>query len=294
MPPDNVGHEALRSLSIGRRLDTRFRRPVLRSTGARTRVEAGEGTDVTETGRVALVAQYSRLPIASRSLQELVDQLSDAGYRCVICSTCEHQGQLVWPRGLPTGTVVLRRRNVGYDFGSWAVALDRFPDVRKLDRVILTNDSLLGPFAPISPLLEAFDHARTTVWSLTESFEISHHMQSYFLGFRSGALAREPLRTFLHDVRVERTVWDVVLNYELGLSRLCRNSAISYSSHFPVDAATRDDSNPTIIHWRRLLDRGFPFVKRTLVKGLDPAAVRASDVYRAVSDRFGTDLTKWL
>lgn len=280
---------------IGERVDRTFRRRVLRSSGSRVFVERGRDLDVTETGRIAIIAHYSPRPSVSPSVFELVTQLGDAGYRSVICSTSEARDRLRWPGDVPSGTVVLRRRNVGYDFGSWAVALDHFPRSAALDHVILTNDSIVGPFAPIAPILEGFEHGNTDAWSLTDSYEVAHHMQSYFVGFRHGVLAREPLLSFFRHVRVERAVQDVILRYELGLSATCRESGILHNSHFPADALDPARRNPTIALWERLLEQGFPFVKRRLLTDEDLADIGGpARVARAVRHHFGVDLVEWM
>jgi hypothetical protein len=257
------------------------------------RVEHGAGVDVAETGKVALVAQFSRAAVTSRSLLELLTQLADGGYRCIVSSSCEAPEPLEWPGALPEGTVVLRRPNLGYDFGSWTVALDQFPQVAALDHVIITNDSMVGPFAPIAPLLADFESSPVDVWSLTDSYQLGHHMQSFFVGFRRGVLAEAPLRQFFRRVRVEPEKMDVVRRYEVGLTETCLRGAYAMTTRFRSQDLGIGTENPTLAGWQRLLARGFPFVKRTLVN--DPStAPGAEDAALVVRRRFGVELSDWL
>ena len=266
---------------------------VLDEVAGAVRVEHGEESAVEETGRVALVAQFSADARISRSLLELVRQLAENGYRSVVSSTCEAPGPLEWPGPLPDGTVVLRRPNVGYDFGSWAVALDRFPQVAGLERVILTNDSMVGPFAPIAPLLEHFERNPADVWALTDSYQLGRHLQSFFVGFRDGVLAEAPLRSFFERVRVEPEKMEVVRRYELGLTQACQRGAYSMTAMYRSQDLGIQGENPTLTGWQRLLAAGFPFVKRTLVN--DPStAPGAVDAARVVRGRFGVELSEWL
>lgn len=256
-------------------------------------VEAGADVDVTGTGKAALVAQYSPDPRMSRSLLELLTQLRAAGYRCVVSSSCEAEGPLRWPGELPEGTVVLRRPNLGYDFGSWTVALDRFPGVAALDRVILTNDSMAGPFAPIAHLIEAFETGHTDVWSLTDSYQLGHHMQSFFVGFRGGVLAEPGLRTFFRKVRVEPTKMDVVQRYEVGLTAACLRGGYTMTTRFRSQDLGVGAANPTLGGWHRLLEAGFPFVKKTMIN--DPTtAPGAEHVVEVLRRRYGVELAEWL
>lgn len=256
-------------------------------------VEDGEGIDVTETGRVAVVAQFSVGPAMSRSLAVLVAELAANGYRSVVSSTCESPESLRWPTPLPPGTVVLRRPNLGYDFGSWAVALDRFRSIATLDRVILTNDSMVGPFAPLSPLIADYDSARTDVWSLTDSYQLGRHMQSFFVGFRGGVLAQPGLRQFFRDIRVEPTKMDVVRRYEVGLTATCLRHGYTMSTRFRSQDLRLGLENPTLAGWNRLIEAGFPFVKRTMIN--DPSTAPGSEHVAAVVRRaFGVELADWL
>jgi lipopolysaccharide biosynthesis protein len=44
--------------------------------------------------------------------------------------------------------LILRRKNVGYDFGGFKDAIARIPDLGRLDSLLLANDSVYGPFHP--------------------------------------------------------------------------------------------------------------------------------------------------
>lgn len=266
---------------------------VLDVVGEQVVLERGSPEGVAATGKVALVAQYSREPRVSRSLLELLSQLAEGGYRCVVSSACEAPGRLEWPGPPPEGTVVLRRPNLGYDFGSWTVALARFPQVAGLGHVVLTNDSMAGPFASIAPLLADFESARTDVWSLTDSYQLGHHMQSFFVGFHGGVLGEPVLRGFFRRVRVEPEKMDVVRRYEVGLTAACIAGGYSMSTRFRAQDLGVGAENPTLAGWQRLLTEGFPFVKRTLVN--DPStAPGAEDAAEVVRRRFGVELADWL
>jgi len=66
-----------------------------------------------------------------------------------------------------------------------------------------------------------------------------------------------------------------------------------------MDAAIRfkrvvqDGQNPTILGWRRLLDLGFPFVKRQLLRQPE-VAPDGSMVREVVERKFGVNLDEWL
>ena len=250
-------------------------------------------SDLVRADRVAVVAHWDPAARVGRSPRMLTQALIQAGYLTILVSTAEGDVPLDWVDGRPPGVTVLRRPNVGYDFGSWATALDRLPAIRRAPWVLLVNDSLVGPFAPIDHLLDRFHRSRADVWGMTDTEQLGHHLQSYCLGFRKGCLERPELRAFWRGIRVEASRDDVIHRYELGLSRVLRHAKLSTEAAIEGWRAVDGDDNPTLIGWRRLLDLGFPFVKRQIL--LDPGVCADGHLVRdELRRRFGIDVDEWL
>jgi lipopolysaccharide biosynthesis protein len=273
---------------------TRGRPRVVEVSRTAVTVEGGDEPLATQPAdRVAFIAHWAAVGRLSRSVVALVTTLTDAGYAVVLVSACEVSEALEWPAGRPRGVTVLRRPNLGYDFGSWATAIDRYPRALEADRVLLLNDSMLGPFGPIDHLLELFHASAADVWGITDTTQFGHHLQSYCLGFRGRSLAERPLRRFWNDIRAEPTKTDVIWRNEIGLSSLLRRERFAWDVAVPYQRLVREGENPTIIGWRALLDRGVPFVKRQLVN--QPEVAPDSDQVRPeVQRRFATDVDDWL
>ena len=256
-----------------------------------------EGPDQLASGaaptRVAVIAHWAPDGRVSRSVSELIRSLVDHEFDVVIASSAEGAGSLQWPGEQPTRVTVLRRPNVGYDFGSWATALDRFPAVAASDQVMLLNDSLAGPFQSIDNLLCHFDESGADVWGMTDTSQFGHHLQSYCLGFKRGCLAEGPLAAFWRDIRIEKSRDDVIWRYEIGLSRLLHRERFSVDAAIRYRRVVRDGENPTIIGWRRLFDVGFPFVKRQLLSQPE-VAPDGSMVRDEVRRQFGVNVDEWL
>jgi len=73
--------------------------------------------------RVAVMAHWSADPVPSRSVLTQLHELSAGGYETVLVSAAELDAPLARVGGagdlaMPATTTVLRRQNVGYDFGS--------------------------------------------------------------------------------------------------------------------------------------------------------------------------------
>jgi lipopolysaccharide biosynthesis protein len=276
------------------RLPGRRGRRILDAQNPGVRVEGADHlTSAPTLDRVAVIAHWALDSQISRSAAELTGKLVDHGYQVVLASSADGSDPLEWPGEQPANVTVLRRPNVGYDFGSWAAALDRYPRIAAADQVLFMNDSLVGPFQPIDHLLRQFDESGADVWGLTDTSQFGHHIQSYCLGFKQKCLQEASLARFWRDIRVERSRDEVIWRYEIGLSRLLHREPFSMDAAIRYGRVVRDGQNPTIIGWRRLLDLGFPFVKRQLLRQPE-VAPDGSTVREEIRRRFSVDVDEWL
>ena len=257
-------------------------------------VEGDDRTDMlARAERVAVVAHWDQEGRVGRSTRTLVVALSGAGYETMLVSTSPGPGALDWVDGRPRDVTVMRRPNIGYDFGSWATALDRYPDIGRARLVLLLNDSLAGPFAPIDRLLDHFDRSQADVWGITDTRQLRHHLQSYCLGFKGRCLESPSLSRFWREIRVEASRDAVIERYELGLGRLLERQHFTTDVAIPSWRVVDGDDNPTTIGWRGLLDAGFPFVKRQVLREPDVCPDGAS-VREELRRRYGVEADEWL
>lgn len=267
---------------------------VLERNGSAVSVEGADDILVAGTvDKVAILAHWADSARLSRSVTTMISALTDSGYHVVLVSTSEDPRPLQWPATQPAGVTVVRRPNLGYDFGSWATVMDRYPKVLTAERVLLLNDSLAGPFAPLEHILARFEATTADAWAMTDTSQFGHHLQSYFFGFPGRSLRETPLRRFWHNIRVEPTKEDVIWKNEIGLSELLRRERFAWDVAIPFRHLVPDGTNPTIIGWRALLDRGFPCIKRELLRR--PEIAPDGDQARAeLRRRFDVDVDEWI
>ena len=249
-------------------------------------------TAATSLDRVAVVAHWAADGRVARSPSALTQALLAHGYEVLFVSAAPGNA-LEWVDGEPPPITILRRPNIGYDFGSWAAALERFPSIRRCAQVLLINDSLAGPFAPIGHLLEKFDRSAADVWGMTDTTQFNHHLQSYCLGFKGGCLREAPLAGFWHGIGAETSRENVIWRNEIGLARLLARERFVMDAAIPHWKVVAEGQNPTIIGWRRLLDNGFPFVKRQLLREPD-LAPDGAEAKSEIEERFGVVVDRWL
>ena len=265
---------------------------VLEATKSSIRFDRGSPR-LPVTDRVAIVASYGSNASVSLSLVTLTVELERNGYTVIIVRASADDTPLVWPTDTTSNPIIVRRSNVGYDFGSWAVGLDLFPVVRKKPFVILANDSLVGPFASLKTVILDFEASSTDVWAATNTSQFFDHVQSFFVGYRAGILNDPALRQFWSTLTVETDKSLIIDRYELGLSRMLFAEGLTTSACFESERLVFPTENPTMQGWRDLLRLGFPFIKRELLT--NPAVVTdGGDVPSEVESRYGTDPRDWL
>ncbi len=266
--------------------------PVVDSGAVQLHWEKGECSDLTSP-KVAIVSSWSDTAVMSRSLSAYLAALDSEGYQPFVVSTCEVKGALEWPFGLPNNAVVARRRNIGYDFGSWASALSVCSELARKPYVLLTNDSLVGPFGPLADMFERAENASEPVVFMTESLSPKRHGQSFFILFKDRALSTPALTDFFNSVAPQRTKQRVIDKYEIPLAQTCEANDLPWQAIYSAEELGAGHINPTLSAWRQLIAKGAPFLKRQILLApeFDTTAVRMRH-YAARSLR--EDLRDWL
>ena len=269
-------------------------RRVIDAARSLTRVEAGSSAFPRKPKRCAVLVHFSVSPVLSRYVVALVAELHAAGYFVVVSSACESPEPLQWPDGpIPSGTIVIRKPNIGYDFGTAAVALDLFPGITAAEYVLIVNDSNAGPFLSLQPVIDNFENSTADAWALTGSNQHGFHLQSFFLGFH-GILRDRPLRDFWRDIRHFANKSKVILHYELGLSRMLVQEGYAIDVMYPHTAFTdAKNANLSANLWLELLKEEYPFIKRELVQKpwIEKSAVAIPSIARYFYDE---DVKAWL
>jgi hypothetical protein len=246
--------------------------------------------------RLALLAAWSPTGVLSRSGSRLIGELQRNGYRVVVCSTSSYPAPIrVYP-GEPvdlSALTVVRRPNIGYDFGSWAVLMQLCSDLLGADKVLVLNDSLIGPFDSLEPVIADFESTSADVWGMVESGQVTDHLQSYFRGFRYGCLTEPAMRSFWRNIRVIDDKKTLIGCYEYGFAPLLKEWNYSVDCFVDYRGITGRAHNPTIAGWRNLLAAGVPFVKRELVRRPD-LVPDGHEVGPLLRQRYGVELSDWL
>jgi len=172
------------------------------------------------------------------------------------------------PEALESLDGLLVRINHGWDFAAWAAAIATFPDVWKARSLILTNDSIYGPVdrADFARVIERVRTSDADLVGLTDSYQARPHLMSYFIGLTRTGLAAPAIRRHWADVRSIRDKLEVIKAYEMTPLAHWKAEDVAVEVLFPTADDVPLAVNPTLVRWRELLARGFPFLKVQLLR----------------------------
>jgi lipopolysaccharide biosynthesis protein len=247
----------------------------------------------TDSRRFAIVASFGKRTVPAVGIVKLTDELVRCGFAVVVVRSSADNTPWADLSALDPAVGYVQRPNVGYDFGSWAAGMASFPSDLRRDQVLLVNDSIAGPFAPLDALLEDFSSTSADVWAATSTLQFGPHLQSFMVGYRRGVLREAPLRDFWRGLEPQSSKHRIVEAHEIGLSQIFQSEGFSATAAIPSEVVVRDGDNPTIVGWRGLLDAGFPFVKRELLVKKRFAAER-NEVREYVRALHGVDPMDWI
>ena len=175
----------------------------------------------------------------------------------------------------------LVKENYGYDFGAWKSGLNFLESkLNTYEGLLLCNDSIYGPLCNLNQVyqkMENFD-----IWSLTDSFEIAHHLQSYFVYYNTKAFKSITFKNFWDNFQIFEDKFTLINECEIGYSEaLLQDSTLKVGVYYPSKNIT--NLNITHYYWKKLVKEHFPFVKIELLK-VNPLGLDISDWKKTIVD----------
>lgn len=177
--------------------------------------------------RVAVMAHYDINGILDSYLKPFVLQLSELCEKVIIVSTSGVMND--WIEEIPNVTI-FQKANVGYDFCSYKFGIKQIQNLKFYHQLIVCNDSFytLNNFS-LRQILES-SSKKADIIGLTDNFQFSYHLQSYFLIFNQRPLHSTWFTKFWSSVQPLQNKMQIIWRYEIGMSQ----SALNYG--FKLDA----------------------------------------------------------
>ena len=257
--------------------------------------------------KLCLFAHYDAFGRIDPYVEDYASALTRMGFDLIFISTSPFLVKTDLERMRRRCRVVIHRDNRGLDFASWKAAMDVVTDVWEYDRVLLTNDSIIGPFRDLAPAFERMEKADALMCGLNESFELAYHLQSFFLYLKKPLFAKPAFKEFWKRVVPLNDRLKLVSEYEVGFSQTMRNSGEGLFAAYPFPEILQRAKelgnrfqyhaligeialNSTLHMWDILLrDFEYPFIKRDifLKKRINPTG---ADQWRTLIPPAAQDL----
>jgi lipopolysaccharide biosynthesis protein len=225
--------------------------------------------DISNLSKVCIFSSFSFSGQVEEYVFYYLDELKKAGFSILFVSTSTLPESCVHRLSQYT-CLIVERENICPDFGSWKAGLSML-NWEKLDAVLLTNDSVFGPLFNLDDIIVSMKD-RYDVWGMSENYETDHHLQSYFLNFNKRAITSEIFRTFWDNVDLSAVKEEVIEKYEIGISRLFRDSGFRLGAYANIDVVSKHAPdgykllNQLVVCWKPLIkNHEFPFLKRELI-----------------------------
>ncbi len=181
---------------------------------------------------------------------------------------------------------VLAKKHGEYDFGSYKRGIMYAKEkglLEGIDELVICNDSCFAPVHSFRAMFDTMKESQAHFWGVTENIEISRHIQSFFMVFRRKVFESDVFYKFFENVVAEKNVNDVILNYEIGLSKTLFENGfkaeayIKYpnSDEYPFTLVNGLKNLTAVPVW--LIKQGSPLIKK---KAFEVATANYESVFR--------------
>lgn len=164
------------------------------------------------------------------------------------------------------GYEVFCRKNIGFDFAAWKEYLEsHFSEITgRYDEIILCNCSCYGPVFPLDGIFRKMDASECDFWGLYRHPGIPGvfppHLQSYFIVLRRRLFWNKSFTAYIRELKPAEN-WNEAVGQETHFTEYFENKGF-VSASFIDDGLSGIYPDATIILPEKLLEQGFPFVKR--------------------------------
>lgn len=254
----------------------------------------------TLSGRHCVFAHYDKSSSVADYVHHYLLSLKEAGFQTIFVSTSESIEEESIEKLKTTCLAACTRPNSGYDFGSYKKGIELLKSKNiETETLLLANDSVYGPFFSLESIVSKWESGEFDVMGLTDSYDPAYHIQSYFLLFNRPAVHSDAFNSFWDNVGLinddsPNFKRDIILEYEVGGSQAWASNNMRIGAAFPLKETltrmfnefikheteksrttpyysheprfeVRLNQNTSHVHWRELIENGFPFIKKELL-----------------------------
>ncbi len=258
--------------------------------------------EVQRSDRACYFSHFDPAGVVDPYVLRYLDALLKIGFSIVFISTCHSLQKSSLEQLLSRCHKVVLRKNLGFDFGSWCLGLKESP-IQNEGCVLFANDSVFGPLFDLEEVMVRWNESGADIFGITDSFEIEHHIQSYFLLCGAHFCRSEAFRNFWRSFLFTTDKLQIIYQYEIGFSAIARNAGFKLGAYCSYEELYRKaengedlemlpselsrifkmkNVNPTHFFWKPLLRQlSCPFIKRDLL-AKNPVQIAGIGAWHAV------------
>lgn len=223
---------------------------------------------------VCFFCSFDRESVIRENVYYYLKQLALAGFDVVFISSSDAISDADLKKLSECCIRIISRENKGYDFYSWKIGLENYPQYSAHTGLLLANDSVLGPLFSIKNIIARLENHDADIVGMTDCLLFYPHLQSYFLYCKKPVIVSEEFTDFFNRVDVLEFKMAIIRRYEVGFSRLLgRRFKLSalYSVESVADRVRYIEkpkkwTEPTFHLWKPLLTEfKFPLLKKSLL-----------------------------
>lgn len=170
---------------------------------------------------------------------------------------------------------VILKKHKEYDFGSYKRGFNLLTKIgltNRIQNIVFMNDSVMFVGDSLEkPFLELKDndfygitqHAYGYTKNKVNDYGwiYSPHIQSYFFSVSSKIFREKWFNSFIQNIKYEKNKKDIIINYEMGLSKLILNKGYSLNSYYPE---IKEDIDPCNLYLKK--ENAQIFIKKKFLK----------------------------
>jgi glycosyltransferase involved in cell wall biosynthesis len=221
---------------------------------------------------VCLFSSYDGESIVRESVYYYLRQLKMAGFDTVFISTSAAISELDLKKLAGYCIRIISRENRGYDFYSWKVGLEAYPQYHEHSGLLLNNDSVFGPLFDFGDIITRLENCDADIVGMTDSFRYYPHLQSYFIYCKRPVVLSKEFINFFGQVKARQLKSAVIRKYEVGFSQML-GKRFRLAALYPLEGIlnqarhlgySKSGIDPTHVLWKLLITEfKFPFLKRS-------------------------------
>ncbi|MEV8024993.1 rhamnan synthesis F family protein [Microbacterium sp. NPDC080220] len=187
---------------------------------------------------LVVMAHFDAHSILRKHTLDALRNYSRAATRVIVVSTSGIQSTDYVD--LPRNVEWINRTNYGYDFYSYKWGLDVVGDYAAYDRLLLVNDTFVGPIVPLDSILDSRQAQTLDVLGMTWSENHGGHAQSFFVSFTNAVTRSNAFQGFWREMVPVSQRKSVIMQYEVGLTTVLTDAGFSAGGYLQPTAAELD------------------------------------------------------